>query len=78
MYKKLSASFALLLCACTTDSLPDEEFEGPTTDFPLLGTVPNRPLLPDNKVLTTQENLLKKEHEEATHRHDDFIKSIKN
>lgn len=77
MYKKLGMCAALLLCACTTDSVPDEEFEGPTGNFPLLGTVPDRPKLPLTDDIIRQEKRLKHEHDQATQKQNDVLNSTK-
>jgi hypothetical protein len=78
MYKIFRVSGALLLAACTTDSVPDEEFEGPTGDFPLLGTVPGRHALPPpSEDIKRQKERLQREHDQATQKQAEIIKSTK-
>jgi|GEM_PF-2507811 len=55
----------LLLSACTTDSAPDEDFEAPTLNFPLLGNVPDRPLIPKDKDIQYQKKQLQIERDQA-------------
>jgi hypothetical protein len=66
-----------LLSACTTDPVPDEEFEAPTGNFPLLGNVPDRPIFPLSEDATRQYQRLQREHDQATEKQSDIIKSIK-
>ena len=68
---------AFLLCACTTDPVSDEEFEGPTTNFPLLGNVPDRPTLPEAGSFANQQKRLKAEQNEATKKKTDVINLTK-
>ena len=77
MYKILVISSCFLVSACTTDPIPEEEFEGPTSNFPLLGTVPDRPVLPEKETLIRQQNRLQTEHDEAEKKQDDLLKSLK-
>lgn len=74
MVKNSLLWIAFLLCACTTDPVPEEEFEGPTTDFPLLGHVPGRPALPEPASFTNQQKRLQSEHDEATRKEAEIIK----
>ena len=76
MYKKFGMCAVFFLSACTTDPIPEEEFEGPTGHFPLLGNVPDRPDLPEPKTLIRQQKHLQKEHDQATQKQDAVIKSI--
>jgi hypothetical protein len=73
----LLAAFCFLLEACTSDSTPEEKFEAPTLDFPLLGTIPERPQLPDPCVLTKQQQRLQADHDQAVKREAEVIKSVK-
>ncbi len=66
MVKKEIFLILLVLSACTTDSTPDEDFEAPTSDFPFLGTVPDRPSFPQINTLNRQKERLQTEHNEAT------------
>lgn len=68
---------AFLLCGCTTDPVSDEEFEGPTTNFPLLGNVPDRPTLPEAGSFANQQKRLKAEQNEATKKKTDIINLTK-
>ena len=77
MYKILVISSCFLLSACTTDPVPEEEFEGPTSDFPLLGTVPDRPVLPKKEALARQQHHLQTEHDDAEKKQADLLKSLK-
>ena len=77
MYKILLMSSCFLLTACTTDPVPDEEFEGPTSNFPLLSTVPDRPVLPSKETLAHQQTLLQTEHDDAQKKQSDLLKSLK-
>jgi hypothetical protein len=76
MYKKLGICAAFLLTSCTTDTLPEEEFEGPTGNFPLLGTVPDRPVLPLADDLKIQQTRLQQEHDQATKKQTDILKLV--
>jgi hypothetical protein len=77
MYKKFGLCIAFLLMGCTTETHPEEDFEGPTGQFPLLGTVPDRPALPSSDELTNQEKQLKYERDQATEKQLTVLKSIK-
>ncbi len=77
MVKKPFLWIVFLLCACTTDPIPDEEFEGPTTNFPLLGHVPDRPPFPDLDSFTNPQKRLQSEHDEATKKEAEVIKLTK-
>lgn len=77
MQKKAGICIAFLLSACTTESVPDEEFEAPTTNFPLLGNVPDRPALPPSEDRTRQQRRLQSEHDQAIEKQDEIIKSTK-
>lgn len=77
MQKKIGICIAFLLTGCSTDSVPDEEFEAPTLDFPLLGNVPDRPPLPEPETFARQQKRLKSEHDQAIKQQDGIIKSIK-
>lgn len=77
MQKKLGICLALLLSGCSTDTVPDEEFEGPTLNFPLLGNVPDRPNLPEPEGITHHENNLRKERDQALQKQEGIIRSIK-
>ena len=50
---------ALFLSFCTSDPVPDEEFEGPTNDFPHLNTVPGRPAYPNEDIYERDHNRLR-------------------
>jgi len=63
---KYFLGLALLLSACTSDHVPDEDFEAPTSNFPLLGSVPDRPLFPESKIIEQQKSHLKRECLEAS------------
>lgn len=75
MYKKFGLGIAFLICGCTTDPQPEEEFEGLTGNFPLLGTVPDRPALPSSDELTRQERRLKQERDDAIAMQANVLKS---
>lgn len=77
MYKRLGICIFLTLCGCTTDPTPDEEFEGPAGNFPLLGTVPDRPILPAQEEFTTQQKRLQQEHDQAAIKQAEILKSTK-
>lgn len=77
MVKKSTLWIPLLLSACTTDPVPDEDFEGPTSNFPLLGNVPDRPTFPETKTLNSQRNRLQVERHQATEKQAEVVKSIK-
>jgi len=78
MVKKLSlSSVFFFLCACTTDPIPEEEFEGPTANFPLLGHVPDRPPLPEPASFTNHQKRLQSERDKATKEEADIIKLTK-
>lgn len=77
MQKRLGIYLALLLSGCSADTVPDEEFEAPTLNFPLLGNVPDRPILPNQNNLYKQERNLKIERDQAIQKQDGIIKSIK-
>lgn len=77
MVKNPLLCIAFLLCACTTDPVPEEEFEGPTTDFPLLGHVPDRPVLPEPASFTNPQKQLQSERDEATRKEAEIIKLTK-
>ncbi|MCE3230703.1 MAG: hypothetical protein K0R76_657 [Alphaproteobacteria bacterium] len=66
-----------VLFGCTTDPVPDEEFEAPTGNFPLLGNVPDRPSFPLLEDTTRQHKRLQREHDQATEKQSAIIKSIK-
>ena len=74
MVRKPLAWIVFLLCACTTDPVPDEEFEMPTFDFPLLGNVPDRPALPEPKSFIKRQKRLQAEHDQATKKEAEIIK----
>jgi hypothetical protein len=65
------------LNACSSDSIPDEKFEAPTLDFPLLGDIPTRPQLPDPCVLAKQQQRLQADHDQAVVREAEVIKSVR-
>ncbi|MGV8949066.1 MAG: hypothetical protein ACOH2E_06880 [Candidatus Paracaedibacter sp.] len=67
----------LLLCACTTDPVSDEEFEMPTFDFPLLGNVPDHPTLPEPQSFIERQKRLQTEHDQATKKEAEIIKLTK-
>jgi hypothetical protein len=77
MYKRLGTCIFLILCGCTTDPTPDEDFEGPTGNFPLLGTVPDRPVLPTQEELKSQQTRLQQEHDQATLKQAEILKANK-
>ena len=77
MQKYFPIFIGLLLSACTTDPVPDEEFEAPTLNFPLLGNVPDRPSLPSPKTLKRQQNRLKSDHNLAFEKQKDILNSLK-
>jgi hypothetical protein len=77
MYRTPLACAAFLLSACTTDPLPEEEYEAPTGNFPLLGTVPDRPTLPSSEDITQQQKRLQGEHDQATKKQVEILKSTK-
>jgi hypothetical protein len=66
-----------LLCACTTDPVSDEEFEGPTANFPLLGNVPDRPTLPEAESFANQQKILQDEQDEAAKKKAGVLKLTK-
>lgn len=76
MVKKPLVWIVFLLCGCTTDPVPDEDFEAPTLDFPLLGNVPDRPTLPEPKSFIKRQKRLQTEHDQAT-KEAEIIKSTK-
>jgi hypothetical protein len=66
MVRKINLWPALLLSFCTTDPLPDEDYEAPTIgQFPLLGTVPDRPSFPEASLYQDQRQRLQKSHDYA-------------
>ncbi len=65
-----------ILAACTTDPVPDEDFEIPTTNFPLLGNVPDRPVLPPPEETARQKKRLQQEHDQATEERQEVVKSL--
>lgn len=77
MVKKIIVLLCLALTACTTDPVPDEDFEGPTSHFPLLGNVPDRPPMPVPEALLDQQKRLQAEHDAAIKKQDEVIKSMK-
>ena len=77
MYKSLGICIFLTLCGCTTDPIPEEEFEGPAGNFPLLGTVPYRPILPAKEEFISQKIRLQQEHDQATLKQAEILKSKK-
>lgn len=72
----LLAVLSCFLWACTTDLLPDEEFEAPTSTFPLLGHVPDRPSFPDPEAISHKKKHLQQEHDQATEKRKDVVNSI--
>ena len=58
--------WGLVCAACTTNPVPEEEFEGPEGNFPLLADVPDRPTLPklDRQKLTQELEQHNKESNE--------------
>jgi hypothetical protein len=78
-----SCSFMIFLCAgfllsaCTTDSVPDEEFEMPTGNFPLLNSVPDRSSFGPSEDIGSQQKRLQWEHDQAVKKQADVIKSVK-
>lgn len=77
MIKMTFFSTCFLLVACTTDSVPDEDFEGiATTNFPQLNTVPTPPHLSDINDLTDQKNL-QENHAQALQKKESLMKSVK-
>lgn len=77
MVKKPIFWIVFLLCSCTTDPVPDEDFEGPTTNFPLLGNVPDRPTLPEPNSFFSHQKRLQSEHDEAGKKEAEIIKLTK-
>ncbi len=73
----MSLCAAFLLAACTTDSGPEEAFEGATSNFPLLGDVPDRPVLPSSRDISHQQRHLQIERDQATEKQGEIIKSVK-
>jgi hypothetical protein len=65
------------LCACSTDAVPDEEFEAPTLNFPLLGTVPERPLFPPSEKASHQKKRLQQERDQAAEKRHEIMGSLK-
>lgn len=78
-----SCSFMIPICvgfflsACTTDSVPEEEFEVPTGNFPLLSNVPDRSSFESSEDMSCQQKHLQWEHDQAVKKQADVIKSIK-
>ncbi len=68
---------SFLLSACTTNAIPEEEFEAPNINFPILNTVPDRPSFPDSRTLIQDQKRLQSEHDEATQKQAEVIKSQK-
>jgi hypothetical protein len=73
----LSLCSIFLLSACTTDSVPDEEFEMPTGNFPLLSSVPDRSSFGLSDDIGCQQKRLQWEHDQAMKKQVDVIESIK-
>lgn len=71
---RLSVSF--LLSACTTDSVPDEEFEAPTGNFPLLGTVPDRLAFQPQQDIACRQDRLQRERDETIQKQAKIVRSI--
>jgi len=65
-----------LLLGCTTDPVPDEAFEVPAGNFPLLGTVPDRPPFQSLADTVRQQRRLQHDHHEAREKQADIIQSI--
>lgn len=50
--------FGISLVSCTTDKLPEEQFELPSGEYPRLIDVPDRPVYPSNKEISTTQKQL--------------------
>ena len=70
------AGFMPLLCACTTDPVPDENFELPTMSYPLLGHVPDRPRFESSACFIHRQKRLQHEHDEAVKERGKVVESL--
>ncbi|MBX9805447.1 MAG: hypothetical protein K2Y18_06825 [Alphaproteobacteria bacterium] len=77
MQKRFGIVIAFFLSACTTNPIPEENFEAPTLKFPLLGNVPDRPVLPTPETLSRQQRQLKTDHDIAVEKQEAILKAKK-
>ncbi len=68
--------FSLAILNGCTQQHEDEKFEFIFTEFPRLGDVPNRPVLPDMAQINKDQNQLDKDQQEANKRKQEVFDSL--